>query len=495
MAASTQSAGQAAADAPIVVIGQGILGATTALRLAHAGRRVVVLGSTPTTTNMALGWISGHRPDSKQQHLMNRLSRHMWEALLDEHLGREGYLGGGCLRYGVDDSASGVPRLRTEVKKYVDRGFPTKELRHDEIRQLVPELANIAKAAFLHPEDAVLQGSWAARRALERAKALGADVRPGTIVTAFERRRPTPSTCSTASCGISGDGAVESDSGDSLAEDSVVAVRLADGSRVACSSLVLAAGGKGNNELGALLGLHLPIKGIWGIQLKTRPLQRRLTRLAMLKQYDKDCGGTAGISYGQYPDKAFVINEKLADGEDMNARLLGRLKSFARLWPELDAVEVAYMAKTVRWVPEDNDPVCGFAPAPNRNVYVLLTNSDGINMAALLSELATTEVCGGESTGALLQHCLPGRFSSTASSKATSQAAAGGASSAGTARRTASAVCGEALSGDGTLEHVGIRLTGKFQCAECQQRFDSERAERMHWRFVHDPSAKTSGDE
>lgn len=45
-----------------------------------------------------------------------------------------------------------------------------------------------------------------------------------------------------------------------------------------------------------------------------------------------------------------------------------------------------------------------------------------------------------------------------------------------------------AMSGDGTVENVGIRIDGEFQCRDCRQKFESERALQLHWKFIHDPS-------
>merc|ERR1712190_405102 len=44
-----------------------------------------------------------------------------------------------------------------------------------------------------------------------------------------------------------------------------------------------------------------------------------------------------------------------------------------------------------------------------------------------------------------------------------------------------------AKSGDGTIENVGIKVDGMFQCLECRQRFDSDKALNLHWKFNHDP--------
>jgi len=45
-----------------------------------------------------------------------------------------------------------------------------------------------------------------------------------------------------------------------------------------------------------------------------------------------------------------------------------------------------------------------------------------------------------------------------------------------------------AKSGDGTTENVGIKTNGTFQCPDCRQKFDSEKARDLHWKFIHDPN-------
>lgn len=45
-----------------------------------------------------------------------------------------------------------------------------------------------------------------------------------------------------------------------------------------------------------------------------------------------------------------------------------------------------------------------------------------------------------------------------------------------------------ACSGDGSVANVGIRLDGAIQCPDCRQRFETEQAQCIHWRFIHDPS-------
>ena len=45
-----------------------------------------------------------------------------------------------------------------------------------------------------------------------------------------------------------------------------------------------------------------------------------------------------------------------------------------------------------------------------------------------------------------------------------------------------------AKSGNGTVEQVGIKMTGVHQCPDCRQKFDTEKAKQLHWKFIHDPN-------
>jgi sulfite oxidase len=45
-----------------------------------------------------------------------------------------------------------------------------------------------------------------------------------------------------------------------------------------------------------------------------------------------------------------------------------------------------------------------------------------------------------------------------------------------------------ASSGDGSIDNVGIKVNGTYQCPDCRQKFDSEHAAAFHWKFIHDPN-------
>ena len=45
-----------------------------------------------------------------------------------------------------------------------------------------------------------------------------------------------------------------------------------------------------------------------------------------------------------------------------------------------------------------------------------------------------------------------------------------------------------AKSGDGSVDNVGIKMSGNFQCPECRQKFDTEKVKQLHWEFIHHPN-------
>jgi hypothetical protein len=53
----------------------------------------------------------------------------------------------------------------------------------------------------------------------------------------------------------------------------------------------------------------------------------------------------------------------------------------------------------------------------------------------------------------------------------------------------------EAMSGDGTIEHVGIKVDGKFKSPVTNQTFDSQEALDLHLKYLHDPYKSAAVEE
>ena len=49
-------------------------------------------------------------------------------------------------------------------------------------------------------------------------------------------------------------------------------------------------------------------------------------------------------------------------------------------------------------------------------------------------------------------------------------------------------VTAAAKSGDGTVINVGIKMDGGYQRPDCRQKFETEKAKQLHWKFIHDPN-------
>lgn len=50
-----------------------------------------------------------------------------------------------------------------------------------------------------------------------------------------------------------------------------------------------------------------------------------------------------------------------------------------------------------------------------------------------------------------------------------------------------------AKSGGCTLETVGLKLDGKIQCPDCKQKFGTEKALRLHCKYIHDGAEFNAG--
>ena len=50
-------------------------------------------------------------------------------------------------------------------------------------------------------------------------------------------------------------------------------------------------------------------------------------------------------------------------------------------------------------------------------------------------------------------------------------------------------------SGDGTLQHVGIKMTGKFKSPVTNQCFDTQEALDLHLKFLYDPNKAPAVEE
>ncbi len=170
-----------------IVIGAGIVGATTALALTNAGLKVLVLdrGSIASgTTSAGEGniLVSDKEPGAELDLALR--SRDAWFELADD-------IGGGFeleAKGGVVVSSSGSESLRNLTSKQRDSGIDARDISSSELWELEPHLSRSINVGAYYPQDAQCQPMLATARVLQAVKQRGGDVVTGSEVLAIENR-------------------------------------------------------------------------------------------------------------------------------------------------------------------------------------------------------------------------------------------------------------------------------------------------------------------
>ncbi|MFC8661973.1 NAD(P)/FAD-dependent oxidoreductase [Streptomyces sp. NPDC057199] len=183
----------------VIVIGAGILGASTAFHLAERGYHVVVLergapnreGSGTTAGNLHIQAIHTRRPgqevpvDSARLLPLQRRASDHWSQI-EERLGADVELrrGGGFM---VAETPSQEEELRAKHEWEHKAGIPTEVLTGDEARERLPLLSDRVRAASWCPLDGYANPLLITPAYLAAARRLGAEPHAFTPVTGISR--------------------------------------------------------------------------------------------------------------------------------------------------------------------------------------------------------------------------------------------------------------------------------------------------------------------
>jgi glycine oxidase len=204
----------------VVIVGGGVMGCATALELAKAGAKVVVLErSVPgaEASSAAAGIIgaqveSGPRDPGFEMARQSRARYPAWAEQLKRETGIDiGYRQCGVLRVAFDDHAKSEIVAETSWQK--DERLPLETIEKDKLRAMEPKLDPKVSFALHFPEDGQVDPPRLLRALYIAAAQAGAEFRSGAYVRAV---------------------AVEA--------GTVRGVVLEDGSRVLADKVVLAAG-------------------------------------------------------------------------------------------------------------------------------------------------------------------------------------------------------------------------------------------------------------
>ncbi|RNG18337.1 NAD(P)/FAD-dependent oxidoreductase [Streptomyces botrytidirepellens] len=344
-----------------LVIGAGVIGAATAHRLAEAGVDVTVLdagGRTPGTSSATFSIDVTHLKTPHSYFLLNQRSAALHRELEREIRARTGAPGwrhpAPLVQWGHTEEEQRTLRARAE--RLADWGHPCRTADPGELRTLAPAVDPASCRAtelVVHDDATWYDAPLLAHTLLDRAAALGADIRYDTPVTALlrdgERVRGAEAR------------------GRPFEADHVVNCAGPDAGRIA-----------------ELAGVRLPLRRIPGLVGESVPLAEPLRAIV----------ATPGVDLRPAPGNrvcaiSWPVDALLAPTPDTQvppeADLLGRCAAVLPAFRALGGTRIG-----VRPVPEDGLPLVGPHPrAPG--LYTIATHS-GVTLAPLLAALAAEEL-------------------------------------------------------------------------------------------------------
>ena len=307
----------------VVVIGGGIVGASTALELAERGQSVLLcdkgtIGGEQSSRNW--GWVRLSMRDPREIPLMLEALR-IWEGL-DARTGRKtGYRRAGILFTAGDDRTfAQQERWATNLEPYQVEG---RMISGAELDAQLPGHAMELKGALYTPRDGRAEPQWAAPAIAAAARDAGAAVLTHCAVRSLD----------------------------------VAAGRIAGGftekGRVACDAVVLA-GGAWSRLFAGNAGIHLPQLKVLNTVMRTSPVEGGpeasvwADRFALRKRADGGYTVASGVenTYDLVPDSFRLMRAFLPalmhEWSSLRFRLSGR-------WTD-EATEAR------RWSPDDVTP-------------------------------------------------------------------------------------------------------------------------------------------
>ncbi|WP_426170611.1 NAD(P)/FAD-dependent oxidoreductase [Microbacterium sp. DWRC1-3] len=172
---------RAPANAPIVVIGAGVIGASIAHHLARAGREVVVLDSgTPGTgvTAASFAWVGiAKSPADAYAGSLRERARPEFDRVLTEITAPIGLRPFGALTWEESEE-----RTRSFVSDHEAAGHRMKLITAYEARMREPSLRDVPDVVAYAPDDVGVDPVAFTRALLRSAQEHGAEVRTGTTV-------------------------------------------------------------------------------------------------------------------------------------------------------------------------------------------------------------------------------------------------------------------------------------------------------------------------
>ena len=366
----------------IVVVGAGIVGASIAYHLSRRKNVAVTVLERDEPCAGASGhsfaWLNSFGKDPVSYHHFNRRSMDIWDRFARRLGGDLDLHWGGELRW--EHAPDRAEALRQRIKILQARGYPTRIISKDELRELEPGLSPgpVTTASFSEIDGRV-DPFKVIEACLQRAREAGTVVHTHTPVNELS---------------LDGRGRVE-------------AVDTPNGE--ICCDMVVLASGTDTTELAATAGVHIPQQHSPGVVVRTNPQPPILQNVSVLHLPPID-DNRHEIHLRQSADGTLAIgqgSQESVDQDDSQEHADDLLSRAIHYLPTLAGARAIPKPVGYRPMPIDELPVIGFCEAAP-NLYIALMHS-GVTLAPLVGELGTVEIVDGADVEMLAPY-RPERF-------------------------------------------------------------------------------------
>jgi len=347
-----------------VVIGAGVLGASTAFRLAEAGFKVTILEAARVgggTSGMSFAWINSNGKPPRPYHDLNNAGLRAHFALRDEFPSTPWLHEGGSLE--IVPATEAAP-LEARVARLKQWDYAAELISPSQLRELEPELVLDAlgqdAAIGWFPQEGWIDPVVFAQAMVRRAQAKGATLHIGTKVSDIV---------------VQGGRAT--------------GVKTADG-RHFDAGLIVNCAGRWSNETSADAHLHIPLAPRVGVLVFTRPAPTLLARIVRTPLVDMrpDVAGRLML-HDNAIDADFELDSPVGPTMPQAVRLV---ENVAKLMPHLAGLAAEAVRITARPIPADGYSAVGKVPGVD-GYYVAVTHS-AVTMSAHLGKLIAREAAG-----------------------------------------------------------------------------------------------------
>ena len=362
----------------VIIVGAGMLGTSTALRLAQAGCAVTVLEASRVgagTSGISFAWLNANQKPPRPYHDLNVAGLHAHFALRDEFVSTPWLHDGDCIE--VENEPAKRDKLAAKVRQLVDWGYAAEIVTPAQLAELEPDLdlAALGDAAIAwFPDDGWIDPVLYAQSMMRAAQRLGAVLRTGVRVAdlATEGGR-------------------------------VRGIVTTEGERIA-SDVVINCAGRLANDAIANEALRIPLAPRVGFLVFTPPAPTTLARVLRTPLIDMRPDGAGRLMlHDNAVDPTLELDDPITPAMP-EARAM--VAAAARLFPGIAGIEPEAVRITVRPVPADGYSAIG--PVPGIDGYYLAVTHSGVTMGAHLGKLIAQEVMGTQSPA--LETFRPARF-------------------------------------------------------------------------------------